>query len=114
MLRMAVVLRTDLPSMNEAHMTRGVAWTMLGMFKKLWKRRDEYLKAWDLHGRSLLVLGAASEEALLNAQAAARRISLPTHTYAGVPGQPKERSVMVVGPASERLLRETLPELQIL
>lgn len=24
----------------------GVGWTVLGMFKKLWKRRDQGLKAW--------------------------------------------------------------------
>ena len=29
-----------------ALLVSGVAWTVLGMFKKLWKRRDETLRAW--------------------------------------------------------------------
>ena len=36
----------DFAAQDVALLVSGVAWTVLGMFKKLWKRRDETLRAW--------------------------------------------------------------------
>ena len=79
--------------------------TLLGQFKKLYKRRDPSLKEWESEGQPIIVHQAANEDVLIAVQAAARERIIPTHTFVTRRERGKDRRALVVGPApSEELL----------
>lgn len=104
-LRMAVLVRQDV-DLPPWRVVEHAVWAVLGMWKKLYKRGDPAIQAWDRGGARLDVLGAPVEDDLLLVQSAARSLALPTHTFAGRDPSHKERSVMAIGPADSEVLRE--------
>ena len=85
--------------------------TVLGQFKKLYKRKDPGLKHWDHGGQPMEVRVALNEEVLEAVQARARSKTISTHTFVGRPGEKKTRSVIVVGPTSEQALSSVIGKL---
>lgn len=109
--RLAIVLRQD--ELNDAgelvcHASR----TVLGHFKKLYKRRDANLKLWEGGGQRMEVRVASNDSVMVAIQQTARGAGIPTHTFAGKPGQPRQRSLMVVGPADKSKLWEIVGRLE--
>lgn len=110
--RLAVVLRAD-ELQDAGGLVAHAALTVLGHFKKLYKRRDPSLKLWEGGGQRMEVRIASSEAVLVAVQEAARSAGLATHTFAGRPGQGrKERSLMVVGPADKAALDAVVGRLE--
>jgi hypothetical protein len=107
--RLAVIVRAD--QLEDAgDLVSHAALTVLGQFKKLYKRRDPSLKLWEGGGQRIEVRIASSESVLVAVQEAARANNISTHTFAGkfggeaaaaVAGKGKERSLMVIGPAEK-------------
>lgn len=110
-VKMAVIVRQDVP-MAATRIVQHAAWTVLGMFKKLYKRRDPLLKSWDMGGERLEVLLAPSEDELMEVQAKARALGLPTHTFAGRDRSRKQRTVMAIGPTDAATLQQVTGHLK--
>lgn len=110
--RLAIVLRVDQlqhPSSLVAHSCR----TILGLFKKLYKRKDLNLKLWEGGGQRIEVRVASSEAVLLAVQETARRHGIPTHAFADpTESGGKQRSIIAVGPAEKNLLWSVVGPLQ--
>ena len=105
--RLAVIVRAD-ELQDAGELVSHAALTVLGQFKKLYKRRDPSLKLWEGGGQRIEVRIASSESVLVAVQEAARAAGIPTHTFAGkvgaaaaAAGKGKERSLMVIGPADK-------------
>lgn len=102
-LRLGLVVREDTLN-HQGRLITQAARTVLGHFKKLYKRKDPILKHWEYGGQHMEVRVALNEDVLEAVQARARSKTIPTHTFAGRPGEKKERSVIVVGPATDEAL----------
>lgn len=102
--KLAIVIRSDAlsePSAVISHASR----TVLGQFKKLWKRRDPVLRLWEAGGQRMEIRVASNEDVLMAVQLAARTRGVATHTFAGRGAEyGKSRSVTVVGPADKDVL----------
>ena len=97
-----LLVRSDL-ELPLAVAVEHAARTFNAHWKKLWRRRDPALRAWEAGGSKLDVLAASSEDDMLLVQSAARSLALPTHTWAGERAR-KARTVMAVGPADATAL----------
>ena len=109
--RLAIILRQD--ELNDAgelvcHASR----TVLGQFKKLYKRRDPKLKLWEAGGQRMEVRVASNDSVMVAIQQTARAAGIPTHTFAGKQSENKQRSLMVVGPADKAKLWEIVGRLE--
>lgn len=104
-LRMVLLVRTDL-GLSRQEVAEQAARAVLGIFKKQFKRRDPNLRPWEEAGHRIKVLGVGSQADMLQQQAAARSLAIPTHTFAGSDRALKQRTVMVVGPAPADTLEQ--------
>ncbi|KAI7837654.1 hypothetical protein COHA_008516 [Chlorella ohadii] len=114
-LCLALLVRADMP-MSRQELAQQAARVVLGQFKKQHKRRDPNLRPWEEGGHRMQVLAVGSQGEMLEHQAAARGLALPTHTYATLSKEQGrgQRSVMAVGPAPAELLDQVtgkLPDL---
>ena len=109
--RLAIVLRAD-ALQDAGGLVVSASRSILGQFKKLYKRKDPNLKLWEGGGQRIEVRIASSEGVLVAVQEAARGAGLPSHCFAGIHGQPKKRSVMVVGPAVKEKLWDVVGKLE--
>jgi hypothetical protein len=119
--RLAVIVRAD--ELEDAgELVAHAALTVLGQFKKLYKRRDPNLKLWEGGGQRIEVRIASSESVLVAVQEAARASGISTHTFAGkfptgddTSGkitQGKERRLMVIGPSSKEKVLHVVGRLE--
>lgn len=122
--RLAVIVRAD--ELEDAgDLVSHAALTVLGQFKKLYKRRDPSLKLWEGGGQRIEVRIASSESVLVAVQEAARSNGISTHTFAGkigatgavsgaaATGKGKERSLMVIGPAEKSKVWNVVGRLEL-
>jgi len=122
--RLAVIVRAD--ELEDAgDLVSHAALTVLGQFKKLYKRRDPNLKLWEGGGQRIEVRIASSESVLIAVQEAARSNGISTHTFAGKvgssgavagaasTGKGKERSLMVIGPAEKSKVWDVIGRLEL-
>jgi len=123
--RLAVIVRAD-ELKDPGDLVSHAALTVLGQFKKLFKRRDPSLKLWEGGGQRMEVRIASSESVLIAVQEAARSSGISTHTFAGkvgatsgmvagaaATGKGKERSLMVIGPAEKSKLWNVVGRLEL-
>jgi peptidyl-tRNA hydrolase len=114
-IRLAIIVRAD-ELKDAGELVSHAALTVLGQFKKLYKRRDPSLKLWEGGGQRIEVRIASSESVLVAAQEAARATGIPTHTFAGIingaAGKGKERSLMVIGPAEKSRVHNIIGRLE--
>ncbi|KAI3427278.1 hypothetical protein D9Q98_007210 [Chlorella vulgaris] len=101
-LKLVLLVRTDIP-LSQSEVAEHAARAVLGSFKKLYKRRDVNLRPWEESGHRIKVLGVDSQNDMLLQQAAARALTIPTHTFAADRVN-KPRTVMAIGPAPEEQL----------
>ena len=89
--------------------------TLLGQFKKLYKRRDDSLKEWEASGHHMKVVQASDQSVLLSIQTAARQHAIPTHTFATRhASQGKDRSAIIVGPSTPDIIDNLIGSLETL
>ena len=89
----------------------------LGVWKKLWRRRDPVLRVWEEGGQPKVTLQVSDEEAMLELYQRAKQIGVPTYIVVDAGRTqvaPNSRTVMAVGPASEKEVNEVTGRLKLL
>lgn len=109
-LKLVLLVRGDVGLDMRKAVVQG-ARTVLGMFKKLYKRKDASIQAWDRSGGMVVCLRAENEKELMHVQSEARVRAIPTHTYKD---RGTYRTVMAVGPADGETLHELTGHLKLL
>lgn len=98
-LVLAIVLLSDLRH-DMSFLADVASRTVLGQFKKLYKRRDPRLAEWEATGHIIQSYSAADETELQDFQMRAREMHVPTHTFVTFDSKTrnKMRKAMVIGP----------------
>ena len=111
----AIVVRSDLTD-DLSKLVDISSRTLLGQFKKLYKRRDSALRQWEeTSGHAITVYTCSSQDVLTSVQTAARAMTVPTHTFVNkTPTHGKSRSAIVVGPVGWDKLQDIVGKLEIL
>jgi len=89
----------------------------LGVWKKLWRRRDPVLKVWEECGQAKVTLQVKDEEAMLDLYQRAKKIGVPTYIVVDAGRTqiaPNSRTVMAVGPAPEDSVNQVTGHLKLL
>lgn len=110
---LAIVVRSDLTN-DLSKLVDISSRTLLGQFKKLYKRRDIALRQWEeTSGHAMTVYTCSSQDVLTSVQSAARALAVPTHTFVNkTPTHGKSRSAIVVGPVHWDKLQDIVGKLE--
>mmetsp|Transcript_41071 Transcript_41071/g.131372 ORF Transcript_41071/g.131372 Transcript_41071/m.131372 type:complete len:165 (+) Transcript_41071:1511-2005(+) len=100
--KMALVVRADL-KMGKGKIAAQCSHATLGLYKKLWRRREPALKRWEEVGQAKVVLKVDTEQELLEISQKLKAAGIPTHTTIDAGRTqiaPNSRTVMAIGPAT--------------
>lgn len=113
---MVLCVRMDL-KMSKGKIAAQCCHACLGVWKKLWRRRDPVLRVWEEGGQPKVTLQVSDEEAMLELYTRAKQIGVPTYIVVDAGRTqvaPNSRTVMAVGPASEKEVNEVTGRLKLL
>ena len=114
--KMVLCVRMDL-KMSKGKIAAQCCHACLGVWKKLWRRRDPVLRVWEEGGQPKVTLQVSDEEAMLELYQRAKQIGVPTYIVVDAGRTqvaPNSRTVMAVGPASEKEVNEVTGRLKLL
>jgi hypothetical protein len=112
-LVLAIVLLADLRQ-DLSFLADVASRTVLGQFKKLYKRRDPRLAEWEATGHVIESYCVAKETDLQEFQMRAREMHMPTHTFVTFDSETrnKMRKAMVIGPGDACSVSSIVSSLQ--
>ncbi len=99
--KMVLCVRMDL-KMGKGKIAAQCCHATLGVFKKLWRKRDPVLRQWEDCGQPKVTLQVPDEQAMLELYARAKEAGVPTYIVVDAGRTqvaPNSRTVMAVGPA---------------
>mmetsp|Transcript_13463 Transcript_13463/g.37808 ORF Transcript_13463/g.37808 Transcript_13463/m.37808 type:complete len:114 (-) Transcript_13463:76-417(-) len=113
---MVLCVRMDL-KMSKGKIAAQCCHACLGVWKKLWRRRDPVLRVWEECGQPKVTLQVPNEEAMLELYQRAKETGVPTYIVVDAGRTqvaPNSRTVMAVGPWNEKDVNSVTGKLKLL